>query len=123
SATLPSAHEHRLGDAGHMSRCPASYAPARRSYEIRGVHQSFRADVTPRPAARFPNRRRIRMVTKDDDQKKSLTIGEQLKRAGVPRRDFLKFCTQLMIAAPVGLALTKKSWAGEVAQEIARLQR
>lgn len=63
------------------------------------------------------------MVTKDDDQKKSLTIGEQLKRAGVPRRDFLKFCTQLMIAAPVGLALTNKSWAGEVAQEIARLQR
>jgi hydrogenase small subunit len=63
------------------------------------------------------------MVTKGDHQNKALTVGEQLKRAGVPRRDFLKFCTQLMIAAPVGLALTNKSWAGEVAQEIARLQR
>jgi hydrogenase small subunit len=63
------------------------------------------------------------MVTKADDQKQPLTIGEQLKRAGVPRRDFIKFCTQLMIAAPIGLALTNKSWAGEVAQEIARMQR
>jgi hydrogenase small subunit len=63
------------------------------------------------------------MVTKDDDQCRALTIGEQLKRAGVPRRDFIKFCTQLMIAAPVGLALTNKSWAGEVAQEIMQMQR
>jgi len=63
------------------------------------------------------------MVTRDDDQVKLLTIGEQLKRAAVSRRDFLKFCTELMIVAPVGLALTNKSWAGEVAQEIASLQR
>ncbi len=63
------------------------------------------------------------MVTKDDGQNKPLTIGEQLKLAGVQRRDFLKFCTQLMIAAPVGLALTNKSWAGEVAQEIMQMQR
>ena len=55
------------------------------------------------------------MVTKADDQNKPLTIGEQLKRAGVTRRDFLKFCTQLMIADPIGLALTNKSWDGEVA--------
>ncbi len=63
------------------------------------------------------------MVTSQDDHATPLTIGEQLKRAGVPRRDFLKFCTELMIAAPIGLALTKKSWAGEVAEEIARMPR
>src|SRR5271166_4122050 len=57
------------------------------------------------------------------NQTKELTIGEQLKRAGIPRRQFLKFCTELMIAAPIGLAITNKSWAGEVAQEIAGLQR
>ena len=57
------------------------------------------------------------------EEKISLTIGEQLRRAGVSRRDFLKFCTELMIAAPVGLALTQKSWAGEVAAEIANLRR
>lgn len=62
------------------------------------------------------------MVTKDG-LNQALTIGEQLKLAGVQRRDFLKFCTQLMIAAPVGLALTNKSWAGEVAQEIMQMQR
>jgi len=63
------------------------------------------------------------VVPHDDDRDRPVTIGEQLKAAGIPRRDFIKFCTQLMIVAPVGLALTNKSWAGEVAEEIASLRR
>jgi hydrogenase small subunit len=55
--------------------------------------------------------------------KKAPTIGEQLEKAGVSRRDFVEFCTKLMIAAPVGLAITKQAWAGEVAKEVAKLQR
>ncbi len=61
------------------------------------------------------------MVSSEDQ--KALTIGEQLRRAGIPRRDFLEFCTKLMIAAPIGLAVTKHAWAGEVAQELAKLRR
>ena len=61
------------------------------------------------------------MVRNDDS--KTTTIGEQLRRAGIPRRDFLKFCTELMIAAPVGLAITKKAWAGEVAADLLKIQR
>lgn len=57
------------------------------------------------------------------DGKEILTIGEQLDKSGVARRDFLEFCTKLMIAAPVGLAITRNAWAGEVAKEIAKLQR
>lgn len=63
------------------------------------------------------------MVSKECKPDEPLTIGQQLRRAGIPRRDFLKFCTELMIAAPVGLALTNKSWAGEVAEELAGLRR
>lgn len=62
------------------------------------------------------------MVSRDG-QEKPLTIGEQLRRAGIPRRDFLKFCSELMIAAPVGLAITKHAWAGEVAREVAKMRR
>ena len=57
------------------------------------------------------------------EEKESLTIGEQLKKAGIPRREFLEFCTKLMIAAPVGLAITKQAWAGEVADELAKVRR
>lgn len=55
--------------------------------------------------------------------KTTSTIGEQLKQAGIPRRQFLEFCTKLMIAAPIGLAITRKSWAGEVAAELSKLRR
>lgn len=57
------------------------------------------------------------------DDKEVLTIGEQLNRAGIPRREFLEFCTKLMIAAPIGLAVTKQAWAGDVAAEVAKLRR
>ncbi len=46
------------------------------------------------------------------------TVGEALARAGVSRRSFLQLCTQLMVAAPFGLALTDKAQAAEVAAEI-----
>jgi hydrogenase small subunit len=59
----------------------------------------------------------------NSDRKEALTIGEQLKAAGVQRRDFLEFCTKLMIAAPIGLAITKQAWAGEVANELAKVRR
>jgi hydrogenase small subunit len=57
------------------------------------------------------------------DQDQALTIGEQLNKAGVDRRDFLEFCTKLMIAAPIGLAITKQAWAGEVAAELEKVRR
>ncbi len=34
------------------------------------------------------------------------TIDEHLKRRGISRSAFLKFCSSLMIAAPFGLAIT-----------------
>ena len=61
------------------------------------------------------------MVRNDD--RKTTTIGEQLRRSGIPRRDFLKFCTELMIVAPIGLSITKKAWAGEVAADLLKAQR
>lgn len=51
------------------------------------------------------------------------TISSHLKRCGVPRRDFLQFCTQLMVAAPFGLAITDKATAAEVAREIGQAKR
>ena len=56
------------------------------------------------------------------DQDQALTIGEQLRKAGIQRRDFLEFCTKLMIAAPIGLAITKQAWAGEVAAELEKVE-
>lgn len=52
-----------------------------------------------------------------------LTIGEHLRRCGVQRRDFLKFCTHLMVAAPYGLGLTDKATAQEVAKNVAAARR
>ena len=51
------------------------------------------------------------------------TISSHLRRCGVPRRDFLQFCTQLMVAAPWGLAITEKATAAEVAREIGQAKR
>jgi hydrogenase small subunit len=41
-------------------------------------------------------------------RKPGATVAAHLKRCGVPRREFLQFCTQLMVAAPWGLAITEK---------------
>ncbi len=53
----------------------------------------------------------------------SETIGEHLVRCGVSRREFLEFCATLMVAAPVGLALTSKARAAEVARAVAQARR
>jgi hypothetical protein len=37
---------------------------------------------------------------------KKETIATHLKKSGVSRRGFLQLCSKLMVAAPVGLALT-----------------
>ena len=51
------------------------------------------------------------------------TIDEQLKRAGVSRRDFINFCGKLMIVAPAGLAITNHLSPQAVAAEIGRTRR
>ncbi len=51
------------------------------------------------------------------------TIGEHLVRCGVSRRQFLRFCAELMVVAPAGLALTDKVHAAEVARDIAKARR
>lgn len=51
------------------------------------------------------------------------TIARQIKGAGIDRRRFLEFCTQLMIAAPYGLSITDKATAQEVASEIGKSRR
>src|SRR5574342_1110243 len=51
------------------------------------------------------------------------TIGAEVARAGVSRRDFVLLCGKLMVAAPFGLALTGHAHAAEVAKEIAKARR
>jgi len=52
-----------------------------------------------------------------------VTVGQQLHRAGVSRRAFLEFCTELMVAAPFGLALTEGITAQSVAREVRKARR
>ena len=54
---------------------------------------------------------------------KKPTIGEHLDNCGVSRRSFLQLCTALMVTAPVGLSLTKKANAWQVAQTISKAKR
>ena len=56
-------------------------------------------------------------------RKQNATVAAHLKRCGVPRREFLQFCTKLMVAAPFGLAITEKATAEEVAKEIGKARR
>ena len=51
------------------------------------------------------------------------TIGEHLNYCGVSRRSFLQLCTALMVTAPVGLSLTQKANAWQVAQTIGKAKR
>src|ERR1700757_2103241 len=53
----------------------------------------------------------------------SPTIEQHLKACGVSRRSFLQLCTALMVTAPVGLGLTSKANALEVAKDIGKLKR
>ncbi|MFN2376598.1 MAG: hydrogenase small subunit [Candidatus Binatia bacterium] len=51
------------------------------------------------------------------------SIGRQLLRSGVTRRQFLEFCLKLMVVAPAGLSFTGKVHAAEVAKAVARARR
>lgn len=59
----------------------------------------------------------------DGTHKDQETIGGHLKACGVSRRDFMQLCTMLMVTAPVGLALTDKANAFEVAKTVAKTRR
>jgi hydrogenase small subunit len=51
------------------------------------------------------------------------TISEHLERAGVSRRNFVQLCTTLMITAPIGLSITQKATAWEVAKVVGKAKR
>src|SRR6266568_2238 len=51
------------------------------------------------------------------------TIATHLSNCGVSRRSFLQLCTALMATAPVGLSLTSRASAEEVAQVIGKARR
>jgi len=51
------------------------------------------------------------------------TIAQHLQDCGVSRRSFLQLCTALMVTAPVGLTLTEKANAWQVAQQIGKARR
>ena len=51
------------------------------------------------------------------------TIQSHLRSAGVSRRDFVRLCSMLMVAAPAGLSLTSRASAAEVAKTIAKAKR
>src|SRR6201997_2483438 len=53
----------------------------------------------------------------------SPTIEQHLRECGVSRRSFLQLCTALMVTAPVGLGLTSKATAEEVAQVIGKAKK
>jgi len=51
------------------------------------------------------------------------TIAAHLRNSGVSRRSFLQLCSKLMVAAPVGLALTSKRTVAQVAQLVGQSRR
>ena len=51
------------------------------------------------------------------------TIAAHLQRSGVSRRSFLQLCSKVMVAAPVGLALTRKRSLAQVAQLVGKSRR
>ena len=51
------------------------------------------------------------------------TIADHLIASGVNRRDFIGFCSKLMVAAPFGLALTNYLSPEAVAQEVGSIRR
>src|SRR5579864_7994595 len=51
------------------------------------------------------------------------TIAAHLKKSGVSRRSFLQLCSTLIVAAPVGLSLTSKATAAQVARMVGKARR
>src|SRR6201984_452403 len=54
---------------------------------------------------------------------KKETFAAHLKKSGVSRRSFLQLCSKIMVVAPVGLALTHKATAAQVAKLVAKTRR
>src|ERR1700751_319231 len=63
-------------------------------------------------------RGRLSMSTGEKD-----TIAAHLKKSGVSRRSFLQLCSKIMVVAPVGLALTHKATAAQVARILGKARR
>ncbi len=51
------------------------------------------------------------------------TIGTHLKKSGVSRRNFLQLCSKIIVAAPIGLSLTHKATAAQVARIVGKARR
>jgi hydrogenase small subunit len=51
------------------------------------------------------------------------TIGEHFRNSGISRRSFLELCSKVMVAAPVGLALTSRHSVAQVAKLVAKARR
>jgi hydrogenase small subunit len=51
------------------------------------------------------------------------TIAERIEASGISRRKFIEFCGMLMAAAPVGLSLTSKASAEQVADRVGKAKR
>src|ERR1700747_3412706 len=54
---------------------------------------------------------------------KKETFAAHLKKSGVSRRSFLQLCSKLMVVAPVGLALTHKATAAQIAKIVGAARR
>ena len=51
------------------------------------------------------------------------TIAVQLQKSGVSRRSFLQLCSKIIAVAPIGLALTHKATATQVARLVGKARR
>ncbi len=51
------------------------------------------------------------------------TIAAHLKKCGVSRRSFLQLCSTLMVTAPVGLSLTGRATAAQIAKIVGKARR
>ena len=51
------------------------------------------------------------------------TIAAHLQKSGVSRRSFLQLCSTLLLVAPVGLSLTSKATAAQVARILGKARR
>ncbi|HUP46953.1 MAG TPA: hydrogenase 2 small subunit, partial [Thermoanaerobaculia bacterium] len=51
------------------------------------------------------------------------TIADHLMASGVDRRDFITFCSKLMVAAPFGLGITNYLSVDAVAAEVGAARR
>ena len=51
------------------------------------------------------------------------TIAAHLKKCGVSRRSFLQLCSTLMVTAPVGLSLTSRATAAQIAKIVGKARR